>query len=276
MDDIQSSDKYTDPLGELKTIYRGRRLGRRDLIMAWAASMLALSAILAFSAWQIIRAYPSNLGLASGPGQFWLLIAYLVLLILGTAFIIRFFESLRFVAIHENGLRWRMSGLRRHELAWDQIAGIATAVIQEQFINIPLCCHHLAVLYPINGDPIIFLETVPEVPEMIAKIKEKFYPQLKARLEAQSSTGQPLWFGPLMIQSDALVLPRRITHHDYYLYLPRRLKSRAIPWQDIRYLAVQCGMLVVKSGNYGTKHIPVSQIPNLELLLDFVEQKVNR
>jgi hypothetical protein len=276
MDERQLNQTNLNPLGELKTIYRGRQLGRRGRVLLWIGTMLALGFFLAVNAWRLFRSYPSDLALIQGEADFWLLVAYLALLILGTAFSLKYFESKRFIAIHENGIRWRMSGLRRHQLFWDQIAGIATAVIQEQFINIPLRCHHLGILYPIGRDPIIFQETVPDAPEMIAKIKEKFYPHLKSRLEAQSLTDQPLWFGPVVVLSDGLHVPRRISNHDFYLHLPRRINSRAIPWQDIRYLAVQCGMLVVKSGNYGTKHIPVSQIPNLELLLELIEQKVNQ
>jgi hypothetical protein len=169
-----------------------------------------------------------------------------------------------------------MSGLRRYQLDWEQITGIATAVIQEQFLNIPLRLYHLAILYQTSGAPVIFMETVQDVPEMIEKLKEKYYPYLRPRLELQSAGGQPLWFGPLMIQSDALYVPRRVANNDYYVTLPDQINSRPIPWKDINYLAVQCGLLVVKSSNYGTKHIPVSQIPNLEILLDIIEQKVNR
>jgi hypothetical protein len=51
--------------------------------------------------------------------------------------------------------------------------------------------------------------------------------------------------------------------------------GQTIPWEKLRSVDVVSGFLVVELSDYSRRKLPVSKIPNIELLLQLIQQGVN-
>lgn len=77
-----------------------------------------------------------------------------------------------------------------------------------------------------------------------------------------------------MIKDQSILVAKSLPPVEF-LESPYQIKTmRAIDAFDKVKLSVHSGILVVKSGNSLTKRIPVSQVPNFEVLLKLFEQGV--
>ncbi len=187
--------------------------------------------------------------------------------------------SRRSVILHQNGLQLKGFGWLSspRTFLWDQIAGIAT----ENVASRPWLSPTQVVLTTVrltligqNGSRSSLSEScdgsrgIQNLPELITRLKASLYPRLYPPLLARWFGGEWLEFGPVSVQFNAL-----------FMRLP--LGNQTVPWTQIQRITVQSGYLVVElvqssrpssSPSIRTYRFSISRIPNLELLLQLINQ----
>lgn len=270
-------------LGPLLAAYRAPPIKQRHLAVFALLGLLFVLAPLSFG---LYRGY---YGLTHyGPvaavtwSRNWLLgslVAFILLMLLGLH---RLVASRRRIAVHAHGLE--LAGFRRplfellpfttpYTLMWSQIEGIAAQAFQDHFRGRPKPVRYRAVLFPRAGKPIRLhgIDLQPDHPdsagelsELISRLKASLYPRLLPKLRAAFSAGEWLSFGPLAIQRQNIRFARA--------------KNQPLAWNQVKSITVKSGCLVVelhKDSLASPRHqYPVSQIPNLELLLQIIDQGV--
>ena len=249
-------------LGAQVSVYRGRMFPRRGSYIALAVGLLAIFAPLAYG---LYRAQYANTYYGPVAAQFWsrpwyLLAGCSALLVL-VWLTIRLVRSRRYVAVHQNGVRVRLS--RRQQYAWGSLAGVATGVVQTRLLGIPLYTRSQAELFPAVGARIRLDDSLENLPELLTQIKARLYPRLLRAMRKAFQDGERVYFGPLAIQQNELRLEE---------------KDRAalvIPWSQVRSVNIQAGMLVIDIDEKRSIRLPVARVPNLELLLQIIQTGVN-
>jgi hypothetical protein len=266
-------NRSTD-LGDLLATYRGFPFSRKDLW--WIIPVFTCFIIpLGYAVW-LFQHVNVNYGLVAAfyRVQPWLLVAYLAFLFLATSLIYRAWSSRRFVSVHQKGVRWRLKGFRIHSLEWNELNGIASATIQNKFGNKTVRNENQSILYPKNGAPVVLDDRLQNLPGLIEEIKKQYYPQIYPELLESLHAGKEVRFGPVALQNQSIHIARNIPDEEFLAspYQPKRMQK--LPWSQSLGLAVHSGFLVVQSGNSMKKRIPISQIPNFEILLKMIEQGV--
>lgn len=261
-------------LGDFVSIHCWRGFNRRDLwwILLGFAGLLLL---VGYGAW-IFRSTETKNGAIAAfyRSEPWFMLAYLVFLSFMTLLLYRLWTSRRFVAVYQNGLCWRVKGFRTHTMTWDRLAGIAEATVETKFFRKTLSFEQRSLIYPKQAAPVEFDERLQDLPGLVNEIKKLFYPQIYPELLEEFNAGREIHFGPVTIQNQVLQVAKNIPTQDFLQpsYQPKRVHS--VPWTQNLGLTVHSGFLVVKSGNSMMKRIPLSQIPNFEILLKMIEQGV--
>jgi hypothetical protein len=101
---------------------------------------------------------------------------------------------------------------------------------------------------------------IQDLPALLSRLKAILYPRLLPRLSEQFQSGGWLDFGPLSIHTSGLRTGS---------------PQQTIPWSQVSRLTVQSGRLVVELTGVPKPSrlaIPVSRIPNLELLFQLIRQ----
>ncbi len=262
-------------LGSLVYLYHGRQIRQGDVLTLFLPFTVAILAPLVYGLWQVYYATahygPLAASLWSRP---WFILSGLVFVIFLLVMVYRLYQARRFVAVYKGGLRFNIpvgKGLALHRpyrLSWREIAGIATDATREQFLGLPTRQRLRAVLYPNVGKPVRLDDSLQNLPELISRIKASLYPRLLPSLRASFEAGQWLYFGDVAIQRLGLRTGKA----------PSTAGSAAIPWSHVKNISVQSGYLMVEFKEYSAlpsvQQILVSHIPNLELLLQLVQQGV--
>jgi hypothetical protein len=257
---MKTKGQQTKPeqnLGPLVATYPYRPLRKRDLLTHVLPGILAVSVPLGYGIARARYAYnhfgPVAAAFWSRP---WYLLSLLALFVFISLILYRLMLARRFVSIHKNGLHMKYP--REKSLPWRQIAGVTTGITQDHFLGIPLRTHYQAVLYPNIGKPIKLTNALQDLPECITHIKASLYPRLLPDLESNFQAGQWLHFGPLFLHKSSL-----------------RLKDRKIPWTQVQHVTVESGDLMVELQDRTRIRQSISQIPNLELILQLIQRGVD-
>jgi hypothetical protein len=249
-------------LGAQVAVYRSRPLGWRDAFTVLVPGLLGVLAPYSYAVWMYDRTLQQHGPAAAEQWSrpwFWLAWAALGVFILLCT--LRLLDLRRYAAVHARGVRLRPGILRTHSLLWKQISGVALSVTQEVFLSSRGRAHLHAVIYPNQGSPIRLDERLQNLPELVSRLKASLYPRLLPDLKAGFQAGKWLYFGPLAIQAKALRLP-----HGKFA------------WEQVENLQVEAGYLAI-SWNEGSEsarnvRIPISKIPNLELLIQIIREGV--
>jgi hypothetical protein len=236
-----------------------------------------LTALLGYSFWlAIYSTLHYGLIAATAWSRPWFFLSGLTLGLLLLVLLYRFYRARFFVAVHKGGLRLNLPrglglGLSRsYQLTWGEIAGIATDATREQFLSLPGRQRLRALLFPNVGKPIKLDDRLENLPEMVSRIKASLYPRLMPSLFSTFEAGQWIYFGDVAIQRQSIRFGRAHSAPP----------PSAIPWSSIQNISIQSGYLMVEfkenSSLPDAQYIPVSRIPNLELLLQLVRQGVNQ
>lgn len=244
-------------LGPLVATYHYRPLRKRELLTHALPGVLGVSAPLVYGFARARYAYnhfgPVAAYFWSRP---WYLLSLAALIVFIFLILYRWMLARRFVSVHKNGLSMRYP--RQTRLPWRQIAGITTGITQERFLGIPLRIRYRAVIYPNIGKPIKLDDALQDLPECITHIKASLYPRLLPDLESNFQAGQWLHFGPLFLHKGSL-----------------RLKDRKIPWTQVQQVTVESGDLMVELRDQTRIRQSITQIPNLELILQLIQRGVD-
>lgn len=193
----------------------------------------------------------------------WYLLAIIAYLIFAFVGISRIMASRRYFAIYEGGVAHNLG--RKMTFAWEEIAGITTETTQNQFLGILLRPYVQGYIYPNIGEPVRLDNAIQNLPELLTILKAKLYPRLLPRLQSNLESGQWLYFGSLAIQQKGIKLLNKHPSN----------RAQAIPWSQITFVNIESGYMVVELSDRPRLKLPVSKIPNIELLLQLIKMGVN-
>lgn len=254
---MQSSTRKT--LTAKPLIYRDRPLRWRDLFLTFIPGSLAVLAPFLYGLKRDLYAQ-SYYGPVAAEAWSWpwyalATVALIPLLILG---IRRIRRSHRVVEVHKKGLSIRWTGGKQYRFLWENIAAIAFTSNEHNFLLRPILRRHHLRLYPLVGEAIDIDDHICDLPDLAARIKARIYPRLLPNLRAAFEAGDMLHFGPIAIDKNALYVRRQ-----------------EIPWEQVSRLNVEAGILVVEFQSRRAIKIPAGKIPNIELLIQLLQEGVN-
>jgi len=245
-------------------VFRYRPLGRRDIFTLIIPGSLSVLAPLLYGFWRLRQGLlnygPVAAGYWSRP---WYILAVVAALVFIYAAIARIQSAGHFVIVYEGGLGLKLK--RRHALRWEEMAGVSTETTGYHFLGIPLGQGYQGMLHPNTGKPIRLTNAIQDLPELLTLLKARLYPRLMPHLKANLESGQWIYFGPIAIRRDGFALRKR----------GKFPTSQPVPWSRLRRLDVTSGYLVVELSDQPHRKLPVSQIPNVELLLQLIQLGVN-
>ncbi|HZD56152.1 MAG TPA: DUF6585 family protein [Anaerolineales bacterium] len=243
-------------IGPPLSVYQGRPLRWQDLFFVFIPATLAVLAPLGYGIWRAIYGYVHFGPIAARAwSDSWLLLASLATLALLGLALYRLYASGKFISIHENGLRIRFSPLSEHKYAWSEIAGISTASIQDRFLGFPIHTSSQVLIYPNLGKPVRLDKSFGNPKLIKEQVAAQIYPRMLPELRAGLQQGKWIYFGDLAIHGTAL-----------------KVKDHLVPWDQIDSMSIESGFLVVKSEKSGLLRVPVSKIPNLDLLFHLADR----
>ena len=246
-------------LGRVLSVHRGLPLQWGELLLVFFPASLLVIAPLSYGLWRAWYAYTTfGPAAASSWARPWYLFATLALLPFSLLAVRRMFLASRYVAVHENGLRLRLSPFSNLPLAWDEITGIASAAYQDHFLGLALRMRPQITIFPAAGRPIRLDSRFQKITSLTRRVKSNLYPRLWPGMCEQLQAGHTVQFGRLAVHPKALYLGKR-----------------SIPWEQVTRLGARSGYLVVELQTGGPIRVPVAQIPNLELMLQLVEWGIN-
>ncbi len=248
-------------LGPLVADYRSQPFSRRS---SKAVLVLGVLAVLAPLFYGLYRAQYAAAKYGPVAVQYWsrpwYLLSGLAFLVLCLVVVIGLVRGLRHVAVHKYGLRIRQSG--RKQYAWADLSGVSTGAVQTRLFGTALRTQHQAVIYPTVDPPVKLDNSLDGLPELLTRIKANLYPRLLPGMRQAFKEGKTLYFGPLSIRQDELLVQDHAG------------KNRSIPWSQIDSITVQAGMLVIALENKAKIRLPAARVPNLELLLQIIQSGV--
>jgi hypothetical protein len=243
-------------LGQRIAIYPYRKLGVKENLFYISLGLLSVLLPLGYGWYRFQYGY-TKYGeiVAHHWGRPWFLLAGFALITSLLLIVHRLRLTNRFVAIHDYGLVLALSSKKAYR--WEHLAGISTSVTQHNLLGYLFHPRYYALILPNVGKPIRLNDSYLGLAECISRIKAKLYPRLLPGLQASFQSGQWLYFGPIAVQTQML----RVRNHDFQ-------------WALVKSIHVEAGFLVIEWVNQNQKRFRVSDIPNIELLLQFINTGV--
>ena len=247
------------PLGPIQAEYHDHKLTWRDLVLFFTPACLAVLAPWAYGTWRSwygSQYYGPAAAETWGPPWFYLsAVALIALLLLALS---RLRRSARWVHLHRDGLHIHTSFGRHIRLNWNQISGIAYRARQRSFLGRVYRTHHDLRIFPTQGKLIRLDPRIHNLDDLTARIKAKRYPRLLHQLRSQYLAGETIAFGSIHLGKKEL-----------------GLKGRSYAWAQVIQVDLQAGCLMVELQNQPPEAIPAIRIPNIELLLQLIDEGVN-
>lgn len=184
----------------------------------------------------------------------WFLFSTILLVILATYIIFRLLISSLRLEIFENGIQYRSFFLRRHAYYWSELSGITSSATRITFFGKDIRTVPSGVIYLYTGKSIELTNKFQNIPRLIEIVKSKIYPLIWPTLKSTLRSGSPAQFGHLTLTRELL-----------------QIAKKSIPWESISRLRVESGYLVVELRDNSEQQVPISDIPNLELLFQCVD-----
>ncbi|MBN1666808.1 MAG: hypothetical protein JW862_06955 [Anaerolineales bacterium] len=245
-------------LGPLLAEYRDRPLTWRDLVLTFTPAALAALAPLAYGNW---RSWWGSLHYGPAVSQAWGMPWYLLsgLATLGLLLLawLRLRRAGRWVRLHRAGLVIHTSSGLFKSLHWGEIRGVAYQAQQLVFLGRVYRTRIDLYLHLEQGRRLRLDPHLPGLPELGTRIKARVYPQQLPQLRQAFHAGQDIHFGPVTLHKD------RLTIH-----------NQLVSWNQLIHLDLRGGYLVVELQNQAALKIPAREIPNLELLLQLIQEGV--
>jgi len=218
--------------------------------------MAAILAPLGYGLWRADDAYtrygPTAAEHWSRPWYYLAITAAVIFLVLA---FFRIQQSLVSVKVFQRGVTIRTGFRPTRSFGWDDFQGIASSAIQEYFFGYPVRNTYRARLILRTNSSIRLPGSIIDLAELISRLKANLYPRLYPKLLGEFQGGEWLSFGPLGIQSKAL-----------------RLNKSEISWRSVKQIDVRGGKLVIEFNDRPARKLPVSRVPNLELVLQLIDQ----
>jgi len=245
-------------LGPTLIEYRDRPLRWRDLFTLFMPASLATLAPLLYGLKRDIYARNYYGPVAAHSWSWpWYILATSALIPLMLLALWRVRQAHRWVILHKNGLhiKWNKPA---QILLWNQIQGLSCLTTEATFFGLATKTRHRLTLFPISEDQIHLDERLKDLPDLAERIKAKLYPHLLPKMRTAFNNGETLYFGPIRIHKQAI-----------------HVREQDIPWEQISRLNVRAGKLVIESPSKFPIRIPVEKIPNIELLIQILQEGIN-
>ncbi|MBC8497185.1 MAG: hypothetical protein ISS57_19715 [Anaerolineales bacterium] len=295
---VQHSTQKT--LGPATAIYRDRPLRWRDFFLIFLPGGVAALAPFFYGLQRDLyaRAYygPVAAGAWSWP---WYALATVALIPLILLALHRVRQAHRIVMLHKHGLMIHWTGGQHHRLPWEEIDGLICNTIENTFLEFPLKTRHRLTICTQSGKLIRIDDRIPKLPELTARLKAKIYPRLLPQLRAAFQKGDTLDFGPIILHKKWVCFKRvekfrklgRAGAQSAPPHAPIsglsstemkrtnkkfvQLREQEIPWEQVARLNVVSGQLVVESHSNQKIKIAVGKIPNVDLLIQLLQEGVH-
>jgi hypothetical protein len=233
--------------------YSSRAMNREDFSL-YLLVLTGLLGFLGFGLWRVYLGY-TRFGPAAMAawGQPWFIAAAWTSVPLFLLTVRAVIFSRREVVIAEPGLV--IYGMSRKLIPWKNLEGIAVEDTRYHLLNLTLRTRCHVRLFLIAGKQIGFDDRFEDLSGLAETIKKKLYPLILPSFREKLNEGQWIYFGSLRFNKTTLDCGKR-----------------AIPWEEIQSLRIQRGMFVIALTEARPLQIPTAKIPNVELLLHFVEE----
>lgn len=143
---------------------------------------------------------------------------------------------------------------------WDQVASLRGSAIQRTLLGFAFGNKASYSLITTSGQTIQLESDLAGIDEAVDAVREKLVPLLYERYHPGFASGQGYLFGPIGIQKSQGITIRQLT----------------LPWTNLRSPAIKNGELRIPTrdakGKDRVYSIPVSEIPNLDLLMAFLAE----
>ncbi|HNB52963.1 MAG TPA: hypothetical protein PK530_13525 [Anaerolineales bacterium] len=233
--------------------YPSRAMNREDFLLYLVALALPVG-LLAYGLWEVYLGY-----VQFGPaamvawGQPWFIASAIFALPLFLLTVRAVILARREVLVAEQGLI--LHGVAKKPLAWKNLHGIAVEDVRYHLFTLPLRTRRRLYLYPTAGRPLTLDDRFRDLPGLAETIKTRLYPLLLPDLRKQLQTDQWVYFGPI-----------RFTRKEF------DTGTQTLPWDQINSLRAHAGFLLVERTDRAPLRLPTAKIPNVELLLQLVEE----
>lgn len=242
-------------LGLRISTFHGRGIGLRTWVFIFLPWGLVTLFFLVYGTLLARNAY-----LEHGPSSAfleirkWYLLATTLLTLISLYLLYRLLISWRKIEVFENGLMYRLFSLRNHAYHWYEITGIVTfaktfTLMEKELQTIPG-----GMILTNTGYRIPLTNRIQRIPRLVEIVKSKIYPLLWPKLLADYQSGKEVRFGRISICSKYV----NISNHQIFL-------------NSVIRFSVLSGYLIIESKDQYNYKIPISTIPNLELLFKLVE-----
>jgi hypothetical protein len=249
---------HSKKLGPLVNIYGMPPISWRDFWLRLLPGILGILALLGFGLWRAWYGY-TRYGPAAGAswGRFWFLLAATALVPLTWFWWYRIRQTRRMVKVYQNGIRILEAGGGSRAFLWHHLAGIAIRKTRERFLWIPLREYIQVTLHPHIGQPVRIDPRTPDLADLSARIKGKIYPRLLKEFRTLRLAGKNLYFGPITMTPVGLTL-----------------SDQTFNWNQIARMDVSNGKLTIQMKDGHRIKISVGEIPNVELLIQIIQEGV--
>lgn len=235
--------------------FRGPSIKLRTWVLIFIPGCLLISSSLLYGMLLAGNAYQQHGPiLAQIRGRSWFIFATTFLVILAVYFLYRLLISAQRFEIFENGIQFRSFFLRRHSYYLSDLSGIASSATRSTFFGKEIRIIPSGVIYLNTGKSIELTNRYQNIPRLVEIVKSIIYPLIWPSIKSTFRSGGSAQFGRLTLTRENLKIAKKI-----------------FPWESVDGLRVESGMLVVELRDDSDHQVPIAAIPNLELLLQFVD-----
>jgi len=221
-------------LGRPIRLYRARPAFRQP----WrrlGLGLLALAAIglpLLLATWRFSIGYIYQDALtALSWSRLWLLLAVLAAAAAAALLGWVWLHNRQMVVLHKGGLLVQTAYHAPFVLTWGEIRGIASVIVQEWFLHLPVQTRYRVTLYCSGQTTLHLPENLRDMSDLIQRLKAELYPRLAPELRQKLDAGAALDFGRVRLEAQGLLLPG--------------FNPSPVPWAQIRELEMARGRLIV-------------------------------
>lgn len=187
-------------------------------------------------------------------GRSWFMFTTSLLVVLAAYILYRLLISSQRFEIFENGIQYRSFFLLGHAYYWSELSGIASSATRLTTFGTEIRTIPSGVIYLYTGKSIELTNRFQNLPRLVETVKSKIYPLIWPTLKSAYRSGGSAQFGRLTLTREHLLIAKK-----------------SFPWESVNGMRVESGFLVVELRDDPDQQVPISDIPNLELLLQFVD-----